>query len=66
MLLSSTFQSEHVAAGEEFKQRHYRNLYSFGICRPVLLSGIVQSEHVATGESVQKTILSEHEHFKPM
>jgi len=32
----------------------------------VLLSGNLQSEHVEAGETVQKTILSERLHFKPL
>jgi len=58
VLLSSNFQSEHVAARELFKQRYYRKNNNLGLCMQVLLSGNVQSELVA-GETVQKTILSE-------
>ena len=59
MLLSGNVQSEHVAAGENFKQRYYRYLNTLILCSPVLLSGNFQSELVAAGESVQTTILSE-------
>jgi len=41
------------------KQRYYRNINTFSLCRPVLLSGNLQSEHVETARSVQTTILSE-------
>jgi len=36
--------------GSGYKQRYYRNINPWRICRPVLLSGNVQSEHVAAGE----------------
>ena len=60
MLLSGNVQPEHVAAGEYFKQRYYRNINILRFCRPMLLSGNIQSEHVAAGESVQTMILSDH------
>ena len=49
-----------------FKKRYYRNIYTLGLCSPVLLSGNVQSQHVAADEIVQTSILSEQLHFKPM
>ena len=52
MLLSGNLQSEHVAAGEVFRQQYYRNLYTLRLRRPVLLSGNFQSEHVGAGECV--------------
>jgi len=36
-----------------FKQRYYRNINPWSICRPVLLSGNVQYEYVAACEIVQ-------------
>jgi len=49
-----------------FQQRYYRDINTLRPFRPVLLSGNVQSEKVAAEESVQKTILLEPYHFKPM
>jgi len=43
VLLSGNIQSEHIAAGEVFKQRYYVNINNLSFCRPVLLSGNVQS-----------------------
>jgi len=60
VLLSGIFQTDHVAAGEMLKQRYYRNINKFIICRPELHIGNVQPEHVATGEIVQTSILLEH------
>ena len=59
MLRSGNVQSEHVAAGEGFKQRYYLNLNNLRLCRPGILSGNFQSEHVAAVEMFQSTILSE-------
>ena len=59
MLLSAIVPSENFAAGENFKQRYYRNINTLRLCRPVLLSGNFQSEHVAAGENVETKILSE-------
>ena len=59
MLLSGNVQSEHVAAGEVFKQRYYRNINTLSLCRPELLSRNLQSEHFAAGDSFQKTLLFE-------
>ena len=60
MLLSGNVQSEHVAAGESFKQRYYLKLNILSLCSPVLYSGHFQSEHVAAVEWVQTRILSEN------
>jgi len=60
VLLSGNLLSEHVAAGEVFRQQYYRNTNNLSICRPELLSGNVQSEHVVEVEKFQTTILSEH------
>jgi len=49
-----------------FKQRYYWNVNNLSLCRPQLLSGNFQSEQVAAGEIFQKTILSEHKHFKSL
>ena len=54
MLHSGNVQSEHVAAGESFKQRYYRNINTLSLRRPDLLSGNVQSEHVAAGETFKE------------
>jgi len=40
--------------GKGFKQRYYRNIKNFRLCRRVLHSGNFQSEHVATGERDQR------------
>ena len=60
MLLSVNVQSEHVAAGEVFKQRYYRDIYNLSLCRAALLSGNAQCEHVAVEEMVQTKILLEN------
>jgi len=60
MLLSGNIQSEHVAAGEAFKQRYYRNIENWSFCRTVLLSGNFQSEFATAVESFQTTIISDH------
>jgi len=60
VLLPANVQSEHVAAGEDFKQRYYRIINTLSFCSPVLLSGNVQFEHVAAGEILHSTILSKH------
>jgi len=49
--------------GYVFKQRYYRKINTFIVCRPVLLSGNFQSEHVAAGESVRTTLVSENLHY---
>jgi len=38
VLLSGKVQLEHVAGGEIFKQRYYRNINTLSLYRPVLLS----------------------------
>jgi len=60
MLLSGNFQTEH------FKKRHYRNINSLSLYRPVLVSDNVQSEQVTTVEMVPRTIISERKQFKPL
>jgi len=52
--------------GKLFKQRYNLNINTLSLCRPVLFSRNDQSENAAAGEGVQTTILSEHEHFKPV
>jgi len=66
VLLSGNVQSEHVPAGEGSKQRYYRNINTLRLCRALLLSRDFQSEHFAAGESVQKTLLTEPQQFKPL
>ena len=55
-----TFNLNMSQQGKDFIQRHYRNINTLSLCRPVLLESNIQSEHVAAGESLDKTILSEH------
>jgi len=57
---SGNVQSEHVAVGEIFIQRYYRNFNTLNLCWPVLHSGNDQCEHVAGGVNFHKKLLSEN------